>query len=148
MRRCARMAAPVEKDMAGLKRVAKYLRGVPRVPVLFVWQENPSTIQTYTDSDWAGCKATRRSVSGGASMHGRHLIKTWAKKQSVIATSSAEAELYAASRGGSEGLGMRQYLLDLGWQAEVQIHIDSSSALSFTARTGLVKAKHIGIQHL
>ena len=74
MRLCARMAAPVAKDMAGLKRVARYLRGVPRVPVLFVWQQEPKKIETYTDSDWAGCKATRRSVSGGAILHGRHLM--------------------------------------------------------------------------
>ena len=36
---------------------------------------------------------SRRSVSGGCIMIGRHLIRHWSERQSVIALSSVEAEL-------------------------------------------------------
>ena len=81
-------------------------------------------------------------------MHGRHLIRTWSKQQSVVAVSSAEAELYAASKAGSEGLGLQTWLEDLGWRVDVQLHMDSASALSLIQREGLGRAKHIEIQYL
>eukprot|EP00972_Heterocapsa_arctica_P096119 14180318-Heterocapsa_arctica.AAC.2 len=49
-------------------------------------------MRVYTDSDWAGDKATRRSMSGGCIFHGDH----------VVALSSAEAELYAGTRAATE----------------------------------------------
>ena len=79
---------------------------------------------------------------------GSHLLKTWCKQQSVVATSSAEAELYAGTRGASEGLGAVSLLRDLGWDRGLTLHMDSSSALSLVSRTGLSKVKHIEIQHL
>ena len=81
-------------------------------------------------------------------MHGAHCLKTWAKLQSVVARSSAEAELYAACKAGSETLGSQAYLRDLGWARGAKIHIDSSSALSLIHKTGLGQAKHIEISHL
>ena len=134
--------------MVKLKRVGRYLRGRPRSPVLFEWQSPEACIEAYSDSDWAGDKCTRRSVSGGALMLGKHLIKTWSKQQTVVALSSAEAELYAGSKAGSEAIGMQTWLHDLGWQVPVRMHMDSSSALSLIHREGLGKAKHISIQYL
>ena len=134
--------------MVSLKRVGRFLRGQPRCPVLFEWQHPGAKVEIYSDSDWAGDKSTRRSVSGGALMHGQHLIRTWSKQQTVVAVSSAEAELYAASRAGSEGLGLQTWMGDLGWRVDVQLHMDSASALSLIKREGLGKAKHIEIQYL
>ena len=31
-------------------------------------------------------------------LHGKHLIKAWTKQQSIVAISSAEAELYAGKK--------------------------------------------------
>ena len=148
MRLCSRMSSPTPRDMEKLKRMARYLKGRPRMPALFAWQSRHSKIIAFTDNDWAGDKVTRRSVSGGVVMLGGHVLKTWAKSQSVIATSSAEAELYAAGRGGCEALGVQSYLQDLGWQRDVAIRIDSSATLCLLNRTGLGRAKHIEIQHL
>ena len=148
MRLCSKMSAPSVKDMEKLKRMARYLRGVPRSPLLFKWQRPECSVVVFTDSDWAGDKRTRKSVSGGAAMFGGHLVKQWAKQQSVVATSSAEAELYAAGKGASEALGLQAYLCDLGWKRPVTLKIDSSATLSLLGKTGLGRAKHIEIQHL
>ena len=68
----------------------------------------------FTDSDWAGCKETRKSSSAGVLMLGRHTLKAYTRKQKVIAKSSAEADLYAAL-GASEAKGVQSMMCDLGF---------------------------------
>ena len=79
---------------------------------------------------------------------GKHLIKSWTKQQSVVATSTAEAELYAGNRAATELMAVQAFAKDLGRAVPILLHIDSSAALSIINRTGLRKAKHIEIQHL
>ena len=81
-------------------------------------------------------------------LHGKHLVKAWTKQQSIVATSTAEAELYAGNRAATESMGVQAFAKDLGRVVTIRLHIDSSAALSIISRTGLGKAKHIEIQHL
>ena len=64
-------------------------------------------LEAYSDADWGGDRATRRSVSAGVITRGDHCLKVWTKKQQVVALSSAERELYAAVKTASEGLGIQ-----------------------------------------
>ena len=148
MRACSHMSNPTANDLEHLKRLGRYLLLVPRASLVFEWQSPAAQVHCFSDSDWAGDRVTRKSVSGGALFHGKHLLKCWSKQQAVIATSSAEAELYACSRACSEALGAQTLLYDLGKQCSVTVHMDSSSALSMAQRSGLGKAKHIAVQHL
>ena len=59
------MAKPTEEGEGRLKRVLRYLSGSPGCEWKFEWQERPTHLVGYTDSDWAGCPRTRRSTSGG-----------------------------------------------------------------------------------
>ena len=144
----ASMASPSAKDMERLKRIGRYLKGRPKATNFFQWQPKDITVMAYSDADWAGDKATRRSVSGGCLMMGKHCVKSWAKKQQVVALSSAESELYAGLRAATEGLGIQAIGKDLGRQVDVELYMDSSAALSLLSRKGLGKAKHIELQHL
>ena len=49
------------------------------------------------DSDWAGCKSTRKSVSGGVVLCGGRPIFWRSKQQSSISLSSTEAEYISAA---------------------------------------------------
>ena len=69
------MPAPMRKDMERLKRVARYLVGCPRVCQFFPWQKRSNRIRAYADADFAGCKRTRKSTSGGCVMWGDHMLK-------------------------------------------------------------------------
>ena len=91
-----RMAAPCEGDACSLKRLLRYLKTHPRCFVTYEWQETPTTVTCYVDSEWAGCKRTRRSTSGGVLFLGKHCIGHWSRTQSCVALSSGEAELNSA----------------------------------------------------
>ena len=54
-------------------------------------------------------------------MRGKHLLLHWSRTQQTVALSSAEAELNAALKGGSEALGLRDLLVELGEAVEVVV---------------------------
>ena len=80
---CSRcMSKPLNKDWEALKRLGRYLISRPRVAHMFRWQERPETLTAFSDSNWAGCKKTRKSTSGACFMHGCHLVKAYSRTQS------------------------------------------------------------------
>ena len=153
---CRYMSKPRVCDWEALKRLGRYLLGVPRMVVKFDYQERPSCLQVWTDTDHAGCLATRKSTSGGVAMWGAHCIKTWSVNQGYIALSSGEAEYYGAVRGASQALGLTAMLGDLGVEAAVDIAVkpgielcvDASAAVGIASRRGLGKQRHIELNEL
>ena len=59
----------------GLKRLARYLGGHRRLVWRYAEQSEQSKLNMFSDSDDGGCLTTRKSTSGGALMHGSHLLK-------------------------------------------------------------------------
>ena len=96
---------------------------------------------TFTDSDWAGCKETRKSSSAGA-------LKAYTRKQKIIARISAEAELYAAALGASESKGIVSLLRDLGYEKKPVLAIDAKATEHILHRQGIGKLKHIDVAYL
>ena len=128
-----------------MKRLARYLRGNGRLVTKYVWQGAESQILAYSDSDWAGCRQTGKSTSGGVIMIGDHFIKGWRCTQNHVTTSSAEAELIALVKCTSESLGIRSMAQDWGHQLGVTVYADSSAALAIAKRKGAGKLKHINV---
>ena len=108
------MSAPRQSSWAILKKVARYLRYRPRLVLNFDYHPGGEGLMGYSDSDYAGCVATRKSTSGGCIMAGRALLKSWSKQQKVVALSSAEAETYALVATACEVLGLQACGRDLG----------------------------------
>ena len=114
----------------------------------FKMQDDTDTLDVYTDSDWAVCRRSRKSTSGGAIMRGGHCIKAWSKTQALIAKSSGGAELYAVVRGATEALGMATLAKDMGKKVEIQLHIDALAAKGMIERKGLSKVRHLDVNVL
>ena len=77
---CSRhMSSPKNGSWAALKRIGRYLIGRPRVVTRYTWQDPQCDLTAYSDSNWAGCRETRKSTSGACFMMGRHLIKAYAR---------------------------------------------------------------------
>jgi hypothetical protein len=138
-----KMVKPDEKDEEKVRRLARYLRGKPRTTIWYKYQEDPGHVQIYSDSDWAGCKLTRRSTSGGCIMYGSHYIKGWSKTQAVRALSSAEAELYSAVKASAEALGIVSTYRDFGVIVEASVLGDANAALGIIRRKGIGKMRHL-----
>ena len=122
-----------------------YPVGAPRYEQVFTWQRFPAKVNIFTDSDWAGCKTTCRSISGGAIVWGSHCLKTWSSTQATVALSRAEAELYVPTKGASQGFGLMALLADFGVTVEVAIHTDASAAIGIVRRTGLGMFRHLHV---
>ena len=88
---------------------------------LFEWQGPQRKILGYSDSDLAGCTKTRKSTSGGFLMMGKHMLSHWSSTRSVVALSSAEAELNALIKIASEAVGLWNTLLDMEVHMEIEI---------------------------
>ena len=81
---CKGMSRPTTGDWKALKRIARYIAGLPRLVIVFKAQLKPEFVDVYTDSDWAGDERTGRSTSGGIIRLDTHLINTWSSTQKNI----------------------------------------------------------------
>ena len=81
-------------------------------------------------------------------MRGHHAIKCWAKTQQTVALSSGEAELYAAVRTGSEAMGLRSVMRDVGINPEIRLKLDATAAIGMLMKEGLSGVRHIDTQYL
>ena len=81
-------------------------------------------------------------------MWGKHCLKTWSSTQATVALSSAEAELYALTKGASQGLGMMTLLADFGLTVSVTVHTDASAAIGIIRRAGIGKLRHLNVRYL
>ncbi|XP_042472423.1 uncharacterized mitochondrial protein AtMg00810-like [Zingiber officinale] len=88
------MSQPTIEHFKAALRVLRYLKGSPGCGV-FYSSTSPRTLKVYSDSDWAKCQDTRRSVSGYCVFLGNSIISWKAKKQNSVARSSTEAEYRA-----------------------------------------------------
>ena len=76
--------------------------------------EDPKGLTIFSDTDWAGCRTTRKSTSGGIAMLGSHILKCYSSTQGVIALPSGEAEYYGLTKASSVVLGIKGMCLYLG----------------------------------
>ena len=145
---CRGMAQPTKGHVKKLRRLARYLIGAPRVIWKFRYQGDCDQVTVYSDSDWAGCRRTSRSTSGGAIVRGSHCIRAWSSTQKFVTLSSAEAELMAAVRATTEGIGISQLAAAWGLRLTVSVCVDSSAALAVVSRRGNGKLRHVKVGHL
>eukprot|EP00974_Lingulodinium_polyedra_P113664 11005395-Lingulodinium_polyedra.AAC.1 len=59
------MSSPKVKHMRALNRLGRYLIGKERIVTRFDRQERVTRIDGWVDTDYVGCKETRKSTGGG-----------------------------------------------------------------------------------
>ena len=145
---CREFSVPNRNSFVRLKRLVRYLVGSQRLVYEFRYQPLPMHVDVYTDTDFAGCKETRRSTSGGIIMVGGHAVRHWSRTQPTIALSSGEAELSGIGSGIAEALGFQSLARDLGWDYQIRVHSDASAAIGIARRRGLGKVRHLDVTDL
>ncbi|GJR34457.1 putative reverse transcriptase domain-containing protein [Tanacetum coccineum] len=124
----------------------------PRVPSK-TWPNNPKVPKTgswkrimiskgsninlcsYSDSDWAKYKSTRRSVTEFAIFMGNSLVSWKSKKQIVVSRSSAEAEYRALAFATCEVIWLTNLLQDLNIKSSqpITMYCDNKAAIQIAS---------------
>lgn len=110
--------------------------------------DNNIKLQAFTDSDWATCPDSRKSVIGYLMMLGSSPITWKSKKQSTISKSSSEAEYRAMAAAASEITWLIRLLADIGVTdlLPVTLHCDNQSAIHIAKNPFFhERTKHIKI---
>lgn len=126
----------------GVQHLSKFLK-VPRVPHMLhmlrylkgtldlglFYSSSPNiSVQTYSDTDWAACPDTRRSITSFCILFGDNLIGWKSKKQPVVSLSSIEAEYRALSKVVAELTWLSKLLHDMSVPIVSPISIFCNSA--------------------
>lgn len=127
------MHSPTEEHLEAVFRVLRYLKGTPGRGLYFKKNEGRN-IEAYTDADWAGAIEDRRSTSGYCTFVWGNLVTWRSKKQTVVARSSAEAELRAVAHGICEVLWLKILLEELKAKLEfpLKIYCDNKAAINIS----------------
>ncbi|GJR04935.1 putative ribonuclease H-like domain-containing protein [Tanacetum coccineum] len=146
---CSRFqVTPKTSHLSAVKRIFRYLKGKPK---LGLWYPKVSTfdLESYSDSDYAGANLDRKSTTGGCQFLGRRLISWQCKKQTIVATSTTEAEYVAAASCCGQVLWIQNQMLDYGFNfMNTKIYIDNESTICIVKNPVYhSKTKHIAIRH-
>ncbi|GJW20091.1 putative ribonuclease H-like domain-containing protein [Tanacetum coccineum] len=139
---------PKVSHLIAVKRIFKYLKGKPNLGLWYP-RESPFALEAFSDSDYAGANLDRKSTTGGCQFLGRRLISWQCKKQTIVATSTTEAEYVAAANCYGQILWIQNQLLDYGFNfMNTKIHIDNESTICIVKNPVFhSKTKHIKIRH-
>ena len=103
-------------------------------------------LETWVDTDYAGDRESRKSVGCSVVILAGSLIHFHSRQQTVVATSSAEAEYYGIAAGLLETIGVKNTLSELGVEHRTSLFCDSSSARSLALKKGFGRCKHVDVK--
>ncbi|GJT87426.1 putative ribonuclease H-like domain-containing protein [Tanacetum coccineum] len=139
---------PKTSHLNAVKRIFKYLKGKPNLGLWYP-RESSFDLEAFSDSDYAGANLDRKSTTGGCQFLGSRLISWQCKKQTIVATSTTEAEYVAAASCCGQVLWIQNQMLDYGFNfMNTKIHIDNESTICIVKNPVYhSKTKHIEIRH-
>ncbi|GJZ20224.1 putative ribonuclease H-like domain-containing protein [Tanacetum coccineum] len=124
---CARFqVTPKVSCSHAVKRIFRYLKGQPNLGLWYP-RNSPFDLVAYFGIDYAGASLDGNSTIGGCQFLGCRLISWQCKKQTVVATSSTEAEYMAAASCCGQVLCIHNQMLDYGYNfMHTMINIDNN----------------------
>jgi hypothetical protein len=110
----------------------------------------PINLSGMTDSDYANCVDTRRSVSGYAFTLGRGAVSWSSRKQDIVTTSTTEAEYVALANATKETLWLRALVAELGFKQgrPSLLMADNQGAIVLSEdQSNHARTKHIDVRY-
>ncbi|KAL6331379.1 hypothetical protein AAG906_011316 [Vitis piasezkii] len=134
------------------KRVMRYLQRTKDY-MLTYRRSSHLEIVGYSDSDFAGCLDSRRSTSGYVFMLAGGAVSWKSVKQTLIASSTMEAEFIACYEASNHGIWLRNFITQLriidGIEKPLRINCDNKAAELYSKNNrSSSKSKHIDIKFL
>ena len=152
----SKMSRPTKMALAmgHLKKMLGYLKGTSdyamklRVPTAGkgsrMWSTRAMVLETFSDSDWSGNNAHRRSTSAGVHMLNGCTIYASSRTQKVVSLCSAEAELHSLVSSVADGIYMKgclEFLMDA--TIEHVAYVDNAAARQLANKRGVGKIRHL-----
>src|SRR5690606_21441822 len=110
-----------------VKRIFRYIRGTTMHGILYGTEKERELVM-YSDADFGGDFDTRRSTTGYISVLGGGAVTWCSRRQSLVALSTAEAELISATEATKELLWL-QILTSVLDVSAIQLFVDNQSAI-------------------
>ena len=146
------MEKPQEEHWVAIKRILRYLQGTKTHGICYK-PSDKIDFRGYSDADWAGDVADRKSTSGYVFMLLGAPVSWGSKKQSSVSLSTSEAEYIALSLAIQEGKWIHRLLCEIMVAAdqegpELMIREDNQSCIKMTKNpVNHGRAKHIDIKY-
>jgi len=134
------------------KKVMRYLQGTKDYDLTFRYT-NHLKVVGYSDSDFAECVDSRKSTLGYIFLLARGAISWRSNKQTIVATSTMEAEFIACYEATTQALWLRNFVGGLkiadSIARSIKIFYDNRAAIFFSKnnKSGS-RSKHIDIKYL
>ena len=146
------MSKPEQLHWELAKRVLRYLKGTEQLGLRFSGGgvDEPNMLFGYSDADWAGDAATRRSTTGYVFIINSAAVSWNSKLQPTVALSTAEAEYMAVCAAMQEGVFLRKLLLDLGFKQVIgtPLYEDNQGCIALSKNPiTSSRSKHIDIKY-
>jgi len=138
---------PRERHYQAMFHCLRYLKGTADLALCYD-RKSVHQLLAYTDSDYAGCSGTRRSVSGGIFTFAGGPVHWFSRKQDNITLSATEAEFGAMSEGTREIRWLRLLLEDFGHpqSGPTPLYVDNLGAVLQSKDPLLTRhSRHVGV---
>ncbi|GAA5913335.1 hypothetical protein JCM6882_004091 [Rhodosporidiobolus microsporus] len=145
-----KVIAPSEQDWQAVKRIFMYLSNTVDLGILYKVGSSVE-LQVYSDASWADDIESRKSVGGYIVMVAGGVVSWRSKQQSLVATSTTESELLAASDATKEAIAFRHLAADLGNKPSgpTIIYEDNQAAISISENpSSHGRTKHFDVAQL
>ena len=141
---------PLKSHWSSIKRVLRYIKGTRNLGITYSASESLNPIG-YVDSDWAGCLETRKSTEGMVFLLAGGAVFWRSKKQTVIATSSCEAEYIASCSAAKTAIWLARLLSGMLGQScsdPITVHVDNQGSIAMAHNESVnARNKHIDIRY-
>ena len=150
-----KMSKPTLTALQHLRKLVGFLKqtgdvGIKLVPPMSgsgKWKttaEQQWILETFSDADWMGNRAHRRSTSCGIHLLNGNFLYGSSRTQKVISLSSCESELHSIVSSMSDAIFIKRCLQFMLQTNVLQVqYTDSSSARQLLARQGCGKTRHL-----
>lgn len=121
---------PSAENVVAIKRVFRYIAGTVSMGIVY-GSKSYGTLDCYSDADFGGCSKTGRSTSGVIVTHAGGAISWLSQRQSMVATSTTEAEIVAANEAAKEIIWLKRLFKDIGKLKRLPVlKIDNQAAVN------------------